>query len=108
MSSSSAELLACQRFGGTIEARNQAPAFSGRTGKPHARSTMKTTIGWSVIAILMLGAGGAPDAKKEVAKFAGIWNLSELTYNGKDHSKLNFKVTFKGDEAVIEGNDAVK
>jgi uncharacterized protein (TIGR03067 family) len=70
---------------------------------------MKTTI---VFAFLIAAAAGlsaaAQDQKKEVAKFAGTWELDELIYNGEDHTKLKFKVTFKGSEAVIEGNDAVK
>jgi uncharacterized protein (TIGR03067 family) len=59
------------------------------------------------IAILVLGAGEATDAKKETAKFQGTWNLSALTYDGEEH-KLKFKIVFKGNEGVVEGNDQVE
>jgi uncharacterized protein (TIGR03067 family) len=69
---------------------------------------MKTTIGLCLAAALTVGAGGATDAKKELAKFDGTWNVSEIIYNGKDHSKLKFNFVFKGDEVVVEGDDKVK
>jgi uncharacterized protein (TIGR03067 family) len=70
---------------------------------------MKSKAGLLGLVVLLLGAGGgADDQKKELAKFAGTWELAELTYNGEDESKLAFKVTFKGDEATIEGNADVK
>lgn|ERR1019366_9584477 len=70
---------------------------------------MKSKVSLLFIVALLLGAGGAPDdQKKELAKFAGTWSLGELLYNGEDHSKLNFKVTFKGNEGIVEGNDDVK
>lgn len=47
-------------------------------------------------------------AKKDLKKLEGVWTVSALAYNGKDDSKFNLKFTFKGDEVVIEGNDAVK
>lgn len=70
---------------------------------------MKSTAAFLGI-LLLLGAGGGDDAdkKKELAKFGGEWALHELTYNGEDHTKLNFTVVFKGDEATIKGNDDVK
>jgi uncharacterized protein (TIGR03067 family) len=70
---------------------------------------MKTTIGLCLAAALMIGGGDANDAKKkELAKFDGAWNVSEVTYNGKDHSKLKFNFVFKGDECVVEGDEKVK
>ncbi len=69
---------------------------------------MKTTIGFCLAAILTIGAGNATDAKKELAKFDGTWAVTEITYNGKDHSKLKFNFVFKGDEVIVEGNDRVK
>ena len=69
---------------------------------------MKTTIGLCLAAALMVGAGNATDTKKELAKFDGTWNVSEIIYNGKDHSKLKFNFIFKGDEIVVEGDDKVK
>lgn len=70
---------------------------------------MKAKIGLLLIALLPLGAeaGGAPNAKKELEKFAGTWTVDGLTYNGKEHN-LKFKFVFKGNEGVIEGNDRVK
>jgi len=69
---------------------------------------MKTTLGLCLASALMLSGGDAADAKKELAKFDGAWNVSEVTYNGKDHSKLKFNFVFKGDEVVVEGDDKVK
>ncbi len=69
---------------------------------------MKTTIGLCLAAALMVGAGDATDAKKELAKFDGAWNVSEITYNGTDHSKLKFNFVFKGDEVIVQGDDKVK
>jgi uncharacterized protein (TIGR03067 family) len=58
--------------------------------------------------LLILGGGGGTEQKKELAKFAGTWTVTELIFNGKDHSNLKFNFVFKGDEAVIEGNDNIK
>ena len=69
---------------------------------------MKTKAGLFLVAALLIGAGDAPDAKKEMAKFAGTWSVSELTYNGQDSNKLKFNLVFKGNEGVIEGDDEVK
>lgn len=66
------------------------------------------TIGLFLATALLLGSGDATDIKKELAKFDGTWNVTEITYNGKDHSKLKFNFVFKGDEAIVEGNDQVK
>ena len=67
---------------------------------------MRASIGLCLLAIIMLGAVGAGDAKKDLDKFAGAWNLSELTYDGKAHN-LKFKIVFKGNEGTVEGNDKV-
>ena len=69
---------------------------------------MKTKIGLCLAAALLLGAGDATDAKKEIARFDGTWNVTEVTYNGKDHSKLKFNFVFKGEECIVEGDDKVK
>jgi uncharacterized protein (TIGR03067 family) len=77
------------------------------SGQP-ARHLMKWKSGLLFVVVLVLGAGGAADdQKKELAKFAGTWNLSELTFSGEEH-KLKFNVVFKGNEGVVEGNDDVK
>jgi uncharacterized protein (TIGR03067 family) len=69
---------------------------------------MKTKFTCMLVVALSLGAGGSPDEqKKELAKLAGTWSLSELTYDGEDHSKLKFKIVFKGNEGTVEGNDKV-
>jgi len=56
------------------------------------------------------GSGSAQDAKKEVEKFQGTWNVTQLTYNGKviEGEKANFKLVFKKDRFTVEGNDAVR
>jgi uncharacterized protein (TIGR03067 family) len=70
---------------------------------------MKTKLVCTFVVALSLGAGGAPEAqKKELGKLAGTWSLSELTYDGEDHSKLKFKVVFKGDEGAVQGDEAVR
>src|SRR5262245_3284918 len=66
---------------------------------------MKATIGLGLIALFTFG-GGNDDAKKELEKFAGTWDVAGLTYDGKEHN-LKFKIVFKGSEGVIEGNDKV-
>ena len=65
--------------------------------------------------LMLLGAAYAQEAsdaaKGEVKKLQGTWKTAALTYNGSDFlkgGKPGFNFTFKGDEAVIEGNDAVK
>src|SRR5262245_42804488 len=69
---------------------------------------MRSIIGFWLAALVTVGGGDARDAKKELAKFDGTWNVVEVTYNGKDHSKLKFNFAFKGDEVVVEGDDKVK
>jgi uncharacterized protein (TIGR03067 family) len=69
---------------------------------------MYTKAGLLLVAFLTIGGGDASDTKKELAKLAGTWSVSELTYNGKDHPNLRFNMTFKDNEIVVEGNDAVK
>jgi uncharacterized protein (TIGR03067 family) len=52
-----------------------------------------------------------PKVSKELEPLQGIWTTSALTYNGKDflaNGKTGFQFVFKGDEATVEGNDAVK
>lgn len=73
---------------------------------PPARLRMKATIGLCLIALFTLGAGGTNDAKKELEKFAGNWEVDGLTYDGKQHN-LKFKMVFKGNDGVVEGNDKV-
>jgi uncharacterized protein (TIGR03067 family) len=65
--------------------------------------------GMSLFLILGVAIGGAAtDEKKELDKFKGAWEVSELTYNGKDHSSLKLSLVFKDKEMVVEGNDRVK
>jgi uncharacterized protein (TIGR03067 family) len=50
-------------------------------------------------------------AQKDVEALQGKWDTAALTYNGKDFladGKRGFHFVFKGDEAAIEGNQAVK
>ena len=50
-------------------------------------------------------------AKAEIDALQGTWVTAALTYNGKDFladGKRGFNFVFKGEEAAIEGNDAVK
>jgi uncharacterized protein (TIGR03067 family) len=63
-----------------------------------------------IFLIISQGSGSAQEAKKELAKFQGTWNVSQLTYNGKviEGEKANFKLVFKKDKFTVEGNDAVK
>lgn len=69
---------------------------------------MKSKILGMLAVALSLGAGAGADAeKKEFARFAGTWSLSECKYDGTDHSKLKFKVVFKGNEGTLEGNASV-
>ena len=70
---------------------------------------MKTKVLCIFAVALSLGAGEAPDGlKKELGKLAGTWSVHELTYDGEDHSKLKFKVVFKGNEGAVQGDDSVK
>ncbi len=69
---------------------------------------MKIKTSLLVLALLTVGAGTATDAKKEFAKIAGKWDISEITYNGKDHSELKLSIHFKDDVGTIEGNARVK
>src|ERR1700686_5870115 len=69
---------------------------------------MKWKVACLVVVALSLGAGGrTEDQKKELSKFAGTWSLGSCRYDGEDHSKLKFKIVFKGDEGKVEGNDKV-
>ena len=68
----------------------------------HAKMTLLLVVG------LMAGGADPKREKTELEKFQGTWSVSELTYNGKDHSKLKINFVFKGKEAVVEGNDKVK
>jgi uncharacterized protein (TIGR03067 family) len=58
----------------------------------------------------LLAADAPKDAsKEELAKLEGTWNTASLQYNGKDITeKYKLKFVFKGDQASIEGSDAVK
>jgi uncharacterized protein (TIGR03067 family) len=75
---------------------------------PWSENNMKIAFCLLLAVVSTVGAGDAKDAKKELAKFDGVWNVTEVTYNGKDHSKLKFNFVFKGDEVVVEGDDKVK
>jgi uncharacterized protein (TIGR03067 family) len=68
---------------------------------------MKCKLVGILLVSLSIGAGGGSDAeKKEFAKFAGVWSVGDLKYDGEEH-KLKFKIVFKGNEATVEGNDQV-
>lgn len=69
---------------------------------------MKTTASLCFVAALLLIGGAAADEAKELEKLKGTWSVSDLTYNGKDHSKLKFNFVFAGNEVVVEGNEQVK
>jgi uncharacterized protein (TIGR03067 family) len=69
---------------------------------------MNTNVGLLLAIGLAIGGGDAAREKKEIEKLQGTWSVSELTYNGKDHSKLKFNFVFKGNEAVVEGDDKIK
>jgi uncharacterized protein (TIGR03067 family) len=71
---------------------------------------MTAKIGLCLAAAFMVSAGGddAAKVKSELKKLDGTWTVNELVYNGKDHKNLRFNFVFKGDEAVVEGNDRVK
>ena len=66
--------------------------------------------------LLVLATGfllAADDAetpgKKELEKLEGTWTTAALQYNGKDLAeKYKLKFVFKGDQASVEGNAAVK
>jgi uncharacterized protein (TIGR03067 family) len=48
---------------------------------------------------------------KEVKKLEGTWTTAKLIYNGKDflaNGKAGFNIVFKGNEATVTGNKAVK
>jgi uncharacterized protein (TIGR03067 family) len=68
---------------------------------------MRAKLGCALIAIILLGAGQATDEKKEAAKLQGTWNLDAITYDGEE-LKIKFKIVFKGNEGVVEGNDRVQ
>ena len=71
------------------------------------RQVVKSKLICIFVVTLSLGAGGpAESEKKEFAKIAGAWSVSELTYDGEVH-KHKFKVVFKGNEGTVEGNDKV-
>jgi len=56
---------------------------------------------------LAVHAQESKEAKGDAKKFAGVWTVDGLTYDGEAH-KLKFKITFKGDIGVVEGNDEVQ
>jgi uncharacterized protein (TIGR03067 family) len=69
---------------------------------------MKSKVATLFVVALSLGAGGTAESeKKEVAKFAGTWTMSECKYDGEDQSKLKLKIVFKGNEGTVQGNDSV-
>jgi uncharacterized protein (TIGR03067 family) len=65
--------------------------------------------------LIILGSVVADEASdavdREVKKLEGTWTTTALTYNGKDvlaEGKSSFNFVFKGTEATVEGNDAIK
>lgn len=67
---------------------------------------MKAKFGLLLIAVFSLGAGGGTEEKKNLDKFAGRWDLNELSFDGKELT-VKFKILFKGAEGIVEGNDRV-
>jgi uncharacterized protein (TIGR03067 family) len=68
-----------------------------------------------VVGLVMLGnsiqAGEAEAAKKETAKLQGTWKVTSVIYNGKDFyekGQTQFDFVIKGDQIVVQGNDAVR
>jgi uncharacterized protein (TIGR03067 family) len=74
----------------------------------HSSERIMTTFLELMLATGLIVGTGAKQEKKEVEKFRGTWTVAELTYNGKDHSKLKFNFVFKGSEVVVEGDEKVK
>lgn len=73
---------------------------------------MKTSLFLVVLTTGLLAADDAKDAvKKDIERLQGTWVPTSLHYNGKDKTNdnnLKFRLVFKGDQATVEGSDAVK
>jgi uncharacterized protein (TIGR03067 family) len=70
---------------------------------------MKTLLGCLVACLILIAACPADD--KAAPKLDGTWTPTSLIYNGKDMTKdkkTQFRFVFKGDEAVVEGSQAVR
>jgi uncharacterized protein (TIGR03067 family) len=63
-----------------------------------------------VVACLLVAASDTDEAaKKDLDKLRGTWETASLTYNGKDHAAdAKFRFVFKGDQAVVTGNQAIE
>jgi uncharacterized protein (TIGR03067 family) len=62
-------------------------------------------------ALAVAGGDGKEAAKEELKKLQGTWKAVSVTYNGKDFfekGQATFDFIVKGDEIVVQGNDAVK
>jgi uncharacterized protein (TIGR03067 family) len=59
----------------------------------------------------LVDAGDSVAAKKETKKLQGTWKVTAVMYNGKDFyekGQTPFDFVIKGDEIVLQGNDAVR
>jgi uncharacterized protein (TIGR03067 family) len=83
-----------------------------RTGGKERLMRLWLTLGLLALPALAPAAGTGQDAaKKEQQKLQGTWKVTALTYNGKDFfakGQAAFDFIIKGDEIVVQGNDAVK
>src|SRR5262245_3831976 len=57
------------------------------------------------------GGGGKDAAREAREELQGTWRASTVSYNGKDFyekGQATFDFIVKGDEIIVQGNDAVK
>jgi uncharacterized protein (TIGR03067 family) len=69
------------------------------------------TIGLLALPMTVRAGGDTAAVKAEVKKLQGTWKVTAVTYNGKDFYEKGqppFDFIIKGDEIVVQGNDAVK
>jgi uncharacterized protein (TIGR03067 family) len=75
---------------------------------------MESRMKIKLLSLVIAGCFGAAAVsqnadKKAEPKLDGVWVTVTLEYNGKDMSqKYPFRFNIKGNDCVIEGNDAVK
>jgi uncharacterized protein (TIGR03067 family) len=73
---------------------------------------MKTSLLLLVLTTGMLAADDAKDAaEKDIERLQGTWVPASVQFSGRDVTNDNegqFKLVFKGDQATVEGSDAVK
>jgi uncharacterized protein (TIGR03067 family) len=73
---------------------------------------MRAKLLLALVVGLLVAADEPKDAgKKDLQKLEGAWKAASLVYNGKDltaEGKGNFRLVFKGGQATLGGNDAIK